>query len=94
MGFVPITIDKYVAMHLKINPSENEVDLRKHLKSALNDYNNGIKCSCGNDIWVIGSASLGNSCFSCISGESYPIDDYEIDSAIKKRENKKGLGQR
>jgi len=29
-------------------------------------------------------------CFTCIIGESYPTDDYEIDLAIKKRENKKG----
>ena len=90
MGFVPISIDKYVTMHLKNNPSEKEVDVRKHLKSALNAFNNGTKCSCGNDIWVIGSASVGNSCFTCITGESYPTNDYEIDSAIKKRENKKG----
>lgn len=90
MGFVPISTDKYVAMHLENNPSENELDLRKRLKSALIDYDNGVKCSCGNDIWVIGSASVGNSCFTCITGESYPTDDYEIDSAIKKRENKKG----
>ena len=93
MGFIPITIDKYVALHLKINPSENEVDLRKHLQSALNDYNNGAKCSCGNDIWVIGSASVGNSCFTCITGESYPTDDYEIDSTVMKRVKKKGLDQ-
>ncbi len=90
MGFVPTSTDKYVAMHLENNPSENELDLRKRLKSALIDYDNGVKCSCGNDIWVIGSASVGNSCFTCITGESYPTDDYEIDSAIKKRENKKG----
>ena len=90
MGFVPTSTDKYVAMHLENNPSENELDLRKRLKSALIDYDNGVKCSCGNDIWVIGSASVGNSCFTCITGESYPTDDYEIDSAIKMRENKKG----
>jgi hypothetical protein len=50
----------------------------------------GIKCTCGNDIWVIGSAIVGNSCFSCITGESAPDSDYEIDSAVKKKENKKG----
>ena len=60
------------------------------MQFALNAYNDGIKCSCGNDIWVIGSASVGNSCFTCITGEGSPDDDYEIDSAIKKRENKKG----
>lgn len=90
MGFVGISIDKYIKKHLKSNPSENEKDLRKRLNSALDDYKNGVKCFCGNDIWVIGSASVGNSCFTCITGESQPDSDYEIDSAIKKRENKKG----
>ncbi|MDA3882880.1 MAG: hypothetical protein PF481_06325 [Bacteroidales bacterium] len=77
-------------MHLKNNPTENKVDLESRLKNALKDYQEGVKCSCGNDIWVIGSASVGNSCFTCITGESMPIDDYEIHSAIIKRENKKG----
>ncbi len=90
MGFIPISIDKYIKKHLKNNPSESEKDLRKRLNSTLADYKKGVKCSCGNDIWVIGSASVGNGCFTCITGESYPIDDYEIDSAIVKSENKKG----
>ncbi|RPH31729.1 MAG: hypothetical protein EHM93_12335 [Bacteroidales bacterium] len=75
---------------MKNNPSTNESDLRKGLNKAFADFQDGIKCSCGNDIWVIGSASVGNSCFTCITGESHPIDDYEIDSAIKKSESKKG----
>ncbi|MDP4226831.1 MAG: hypothetical protein Q8910_10680 [Bacteroidota bacterium] len=90
MGFVPISIDKYMKKHLETNPSENEKDLRRRLNSALKDYKNGVKCSCGNDIWVIGSAAVGNACFTCITGESYPEGDYEIDSAIIKRQNKKG----
>jgi len=90
MKFVPISIDKYIKKHLESNPSENEKDLRMHLESALDDYKKGVKCSCGNDIWVIGSASVGNSCFTCITGESQPDSDYEIDSAIRKSENKKG----
>jgi len=90
MGFVPISIDKYIKIHLKSNPTFNENELRQSLHRALKDYNNAIKCSCGNDIWVIGSAIVGNSCFTCITGESYPNEDYEIDSAIKKSENKKG----
>ena len=89
MSFVPISIDKYVKFHLKSNPTENEKDLRIRLKDALNAFKNGKKCHCGNDIWVIGSASVGYSCFSCITGESYPTDDYEIDSAIIK-DTKKG----
>jgi hypothetical protein len=90
MGFVPITIDKYIKKHLENNPSANEKDLRKRLNSAWADYKNGVKCSCGNEIWVIGSASVGNSCFTCITGESQPDNDYEIDSVIHKTLNKKG----
>lgn len=90
MGYVPISIDKYIKKHLVSNPSDDERDLRKRLNSALNDFKNGVKCSCGNDIWVIGSAFVGNSCFTCITGESYPSEDYEIDSAIVKHGNKKG----
>ena len=90
MGFVGISIDSYIKKHLESNLSENERDLRNRLNSALHDYQKGVKCSCGNDIWVIGSASVGNSCFTCITGESEPDSDYEIDSAVKKRENKKG----
>lgn len=87
MAFKPISIDAYSKEYLKNNLSENERDLRERLKAALVDYKKGIKCSCGNDIWVIGSASLGNSCFTCLTGETYPIDDYEKDSAITKSEN-------
>ena len=82
MGFVPISIDKYVTMHLKNNPTENEKDLRKLLNAALTSFKKGIKCSCGNDIWVIGSVYAGNSCYTCITGDSFPTDDFEIDSAI------------
>lgn len=90
MGFKKISIDNYIELHLKNNPTENKADLERRLLSALKDYKNGVTCSCGNDIWVIGSASVGNSCFTCITGESSPTDDYEIEDAIKKRENRKG----
>ena len=90
MGFIPISLDKYIIKHLKNNPKENKKELTERLNSALQDYKNGVKCSCGNDIWVVGSAVVGNSCFSCITGESQPTDDLEIDSAMKKRENKTG----
>ncbi|MEA3480239.1 MAG: hypothetical protein U9R60_18795 [Bacteroidota bacterium] len=85
MGFTSITIEEFIKQHLKHNPSENKIDLRKRLTIALTDYKNGVKCTCGNDIWVIGSAFVGNGCFSCITGESMPIDDYEIDLTSSKR---------
>jgi hypothetical protein len=90
MGFIPISIEKYIKMHLKNNPSANKKELRKRLYSSLEDYKNNIKCSCGNDIWVVGSASVGRSCFSCITGENSPNEDYEIDAAIKKSGDKRG----
>ena len=85
IGFKPISINNYIKIHLKNNPSENRVKIKEHIGIALTDYQKGVKCACGNAIWVIGSASTGNSCFTCITGESYPTDDYEIDAAIKKR---------
>jgi hypothetical protein len=90
MGFLPISIDNFIKAHLKLNPSENKNNVKLELERALADYKKGKKCSCGNDIWVIGSAFSGNGCFTCITGESYPTEDYEIDSAIIKRENNKG----
>ena len=82
MNYTPISIDNYVALHLKNNPSIKEEELRQKLDTAISDYNKNIKCSCGKDIWVIGSASIGNSCYSCITGEKLPTDNYEIDCVV------------
>ncbi len=90
MGFVSISIDKYIKKHLASNPFENKQDLKNRLNSALADYKNGVKCSCGNDIWVIGSATVGNSCYTCITGESHPEGDYEIDLVVVKCQSKNG----
>lgn len=88
MSFIPISIDDYIKTHLESNPTENEKVLRVRLEAALDDYQKGVKCDCGNDIWVIGSASTGNGCFTCITGESHPADDYGIDSALNKIDKK------
>lgn len=84
--WIPITIDDYVKVHLKKNPNENEKVLRVRIEAALDDYNNGVKCQCGKDIWIVGSASSPFGCFSCISGRDFPAGDYEIDGALDKRE--------
>ena len=42
----------------------------------------GERCQCGQPIWIIGSAEVGLSCFSCITGESHPDEDYEIDMTV------------
>nr|NQU94488.1 hypothetical protein [Bacteroidota bacterium] len=87
MGFKPISLEKYINKHIENNPTQNENELRKNLNTAIQSHQNGERCSCGNDIWVIGSAFVGNTCFTCITGESYPDDDFEIDIAIKKRDS-------
>jgi hypothetical protein len=84
--FIPITIDDYVKEHLENNPGENEKIFRVRLEATLEDFQKGIKCACGNDIWVARSASAGNGCFSCITGKKHPAGEYEIDTAIEKRD--------
>lgn len=82
MNFTPISKQEYLALHLINNPSTDEAELRSKLDNTLQEFNAGIKCHCGNPIWVIGSASLGNGCYSCLTGESLPTDNYEIDTVV------------
>jgi len=35
---------------------------------------------------IVGSAAAPFSCFSCITGKAHPRGDYEIDSALDKRD--------
>lgn len=88
MAFIPISIDNYIKTCLKSNPNDNEKVLRVRLEAALDDYRKGVKCQCGNDIWVVGSATGGNNCFTCITGKSHPAGDYEVESAMDKRDKK------
>ncbi len=76
--FSPISIPEYIKLHIKNNPSEDPADLKQRLRSALDYALSGKKCACGNPIWVIGAAHAGYSCFSCITGEAVPDNDYEI----------------
>ncbi len=82
-GFAPIKLNEYVKKHIKSNPGTSRKEIETGLKHALKDYKSGVKCDCGNPIWVIGSAVAGNACFTCITGEAVPDSDYEIDEACK-----------
>jgi len=84
-GFAPISLHKYVKLHLKSNAGISRNEIVEALEDTLRVYEQGIGCSnCGNPIWVIGSAFSGfNGCFTCITGEAYPDDDYEIDKACR-----------
>jgi hypothetical protein len=85
MGFVPIEIDEYVVLHLKRNRDDTAAGMTKSLRSALQAFRAGERCRCGEPIWVIGSAVARHACFTCITGEADPSDDYEIAQACDKR---------
>ncbi len=82
-GFTPISLGEYVKLHLKSNPGASREEIVERLTEALETYKGGARCThCGNPIWVIGSAFSGfDGCFTCITGEADPEDDYEIDEA-------------
>ncbi len=77
--FTPIALNDYVTKHLHSNPMVKRADLLGRLEFAISAYRAGERCSCGAPIWIIGSAEAGLSCFTCITGEQCPEDDYEID---------------
>ena len=81
-------MNEYIEKHLKNNRGTTRTEIEDGLKSALQDHKAGVKCACGNSIWVIGSALAGNACFTCITGEAHPDSDFEIDEAIENSENK------
>jgi hypothetical protein len=83
MPFVPISLDRYVAMHLRRNPGTSRREITAQLKHALAAYRRDERCDCGGRIWVIGSAVVGLRCFSCITGEATPEDDYELEEACR-----------
>ncbi len=86
MGFVPIAIDKYVQLYVQANPDEDPRELLTRLRSCVSDSLAGARCSCGAPIWVVGSVSAGYACFTCITGEAFPAEDYEIDQVLAARD--------
>ena len=82
-GFVPISMKRYIKLHLKNNRGAKREHVEAALKRALDARKKGVLCQCGNSIWVIGAAVAGYRCFTCITGEGEPDDDYEIDEALR-----------
>jgi len=80
--FAPISIDKFLKKHKKINLAEDIKIYRAALEQAVQAKKNGAVCAqCRNPIWAIGTAMVGwNGCFTCITGEADSSEDYEIDS--------------
>ena len=80
-GFTPIQLRDYVELHLRANPDVERAELIQQLESAIGACRAGVRCQCGAPIWIIGSAQTGLGCFACITGQSDPDQDYEIDVA-------------
>jgi hypothetical protein len=78
MDFVPIDIERFIDLHVRQHPRENRDELRKRLRDALAAKEAGELCACGNPIWALGSAITGRACFTCITLEAMPDNDYEI----------------
>jgi hypothetical protein len=85
LGFTPISLEAYVEIHLKANPGTDREDLVKSLRYALEADTRGERCHCGAPIWILGSAVAGLSCFTCITGEAFPDEDYEIVKDARRR---------
>jgi hypothetical protein len=83
MGFRPIALRDYVRRHLKSNRGDNETEVTTRLQWALQEFKAGAVCSCGEPIWVIGSAVAGLMCFTCITGSADNSEDYEVDEACR-----------
>jgi hypothetical protein len=77
-GFAPISLDEYVELHVRANPGTNRADLIAQLEYAIGAYQRDARCGCGAPIWIIGSAQAGLACFTSITGEAAPDDDYKI----------------
>src|ERR1019366_9511439 len=84
MSFVPIKLGDYVRLFPKSNRGRERERVSARLRKALEAYQAGERCDCGEPIWVVGSAEAGHSCFTCITGEADPSEDYEIAEACYK----------
>lgn len=77
--FIPISIDSFIEQQKINDPKIDVVQLKKDLIHFRKLKADGIKCRCGNDLWVIGSAYSGKGCFKCITMETDCSEDYEIE---------------
>lgn len=80
-GYVPVSIDQFVAQYVRNNKGADRETIRAAVEDALSAWRQGVRCACGNSIWVAGSAAAGYGCFSCITGTAVPEGDPEIEEA-------------
>jgi hypothetical protein len=79
MPFVLISRKEFAKQFLRNNPTVARAEIESGLAHAIAARQRGERCSCGNPLWVAGSAIAGLACFTCITGEADPDTDYEIE---------------
>jgi hypothetical protein len=77
--FILISIDSFIEKQRINDPKIDTVQLKKDLLHFRKLKADGIKCNCGDELWVIGSAYSGKGCFTCITMETDCSEDYEIE---------------
>lgn len=80
-GFTPISAREFIDSCVRKNPDMTREEIADGVDYALAAHKRGETCSCGNPLWVAGSAIAGLACFTCITLEATPDSDYEIDEA-------------
>ncbi len=64
---------------MESNSDEDRSQVEARIKDRIKFHNDGGRCTCGNEIWVVGSAAARwAACFSHIIDEVNPDDDLEI----------------
>lgn len=80
-GFTPVRRNQFIKQYLEKNKDADSDTLRAALEDALAAWRQGVRCACGQPLWVAGSAVAGYGCFTCITGSAQPDGDPEIEEA-------------
>jgi hypothetical protein len=81
-GFVPVRLNQFVKQYLRKNKDADGDAVRAAVEDALAARRQGVRCACGQPLWVAGSAVAGYGCYACITGSAEPDGDPEIDAAF------------
>jgi hypothetical protein len=82
-NFIPVSVKKFVRQYMQNNKDADADTIRVAVEDALAAKQQGVRCACGNPLWVAGSAVAGYGCFTCISGSAEPDGDPEIVEACE-----------
>ena len=82
-NFVAVRLNQFVKQYLRNHKQANGDEVRAAVEDALAARRQGVRCACGNPLWVAGSAVAGYGCFTCITGSAEPDGDPEIDAACE-----------